>query len=262
MDNKIELYEPSTKEVELYLRLWNYMENYVNQEHALNKLFFRLCKRKDNLEDVLIKCSTLNDFYSTNIFNIHAVAKHILELIIDNQLDEGDPTVVEDIAHVRVGEIKEERFFYSFATRYCSHHQSMKFAIYDNYVDKVLRHLNKRDKFISLAANDLKCYPLYLQAIKAFQKKYGLEQYNLKQMDQYLWQLGKHFFNPYSASNDTEKNKIALKYTIEHGYDSIRPAGERNGYKYFNYYNVSNLGRKTGMPKFVKIDNNGNCIDI
>ena len=61
------------------------MENYVNQEKALNKLFFDLCRRNDNIEDILIKCSTLNDFYSTNIFDIHSVAKHILELNIDSR---------------------------------------------------------------------------------------------------------------------------------------------------------------------------------
>lgn len=44
----------------------------------------------------------------------------------------------------------------------------------------------------------VKCYPFYIEAIKAFQKKYKLEQYNLKQIDKYLWQLGKHYFNRYN----------------------------------------------------------------
>ena len=63
-------YEPSPSEVEKYIRLWNSLDNYVNQEKALDKLFFSLCQKNDTIEDVLLKCSTLNDFYSTNIFEL------------------------------------------------------------------------------------------------------------------------------------------------------------------------------------------------
>ena len=33
-------YIPSVSEVEKYLSLWNELDNYVNQENALDKLFF------------------------------------------------------------------------------------------------------------------------------------------------------------------------------------------------------------------------------
>lgn len=33
----------SVEEVEKYLDLWNQLENYVNQERALDKLFMELC---------------------------------------------------------------------------------------------------------------------------------------------------------------------------------------------------------------------------
>lgn len=35
------------------------------------------------MEDVLVKVSTLNDFYRTNIFAAYKVAKHIISLDID-----------------------------------------------------------------------------------------------------------------------------------------------------------------------------------
>lgn len=80
-------YEPSPSEVEKYIRLWDSLDNYVNQEKALDKLFFSLCQKNDTIEDVLLKCSTLNDFYSTNIFDIHAIAKHILSIAdVDKRL--------------------------------------------------------------------------------------------------------------------------------------------------------------------------------
>lgn len=79
-------YKPSEGEVEKYLNLWNSLENYVYQENALDKLFMQRCVENDNIEDILIKCSTFNDFYSTNIFDVYSVAKHILNLHIDNRL--------------------------------------------------------------------------------------------------------------------------------------------------------------------------------
>lgn len=191
-------YKPSTSEVDNYLHLWNSLDNYVNQEHALDKLFFDLCKKNDNLEDILIKCSTLNDFYSTNIFDIHSVAKHILSIRqIDNRLKSGDLSLVDEIAHVEVGKEKSQRFFYSFASKYCSHHQPLKYAIYDNYVEKVLLYFKKRDNFYKFNNTDLKDYPTFISIIHNFQKFYGLDGYSPKEIDKYLWQLGKEYYKNY-----------------------------------------------------------------
>lgn len=38
-------YEPSPSEVEKYIRLWDSLDNYVNQEKALDKLFSAYAKR-------------------------------------------------------------------------------------------------------------------------------------------------------------------------------------------------------------------------
>jgi hypothetical protein len=45
---------PTCEEVERYIQQWNSLDSYVNQEHALDKLFFRLCRKNDNIEDILI----------------------------------------------------------------------------------------------------------------------------------------------------------------------------------------------------------------
>lgn len=177
-------YIPSTEEVEKYISIWNGLENYVNQEHALDKLFFELCPQNVCIEDILLKCSSLNDFYSTNIFDVHSVAKHIFSLKIDERLKNGDISLVHDISHVRVGAKKEERVFYSFATKYCSHHQPKKFAIFDNYVEKVLWHFQKKDKFSSFKREDLKDYAIYMKAIHDFKRHYRLDDFNIKQLDQ------------------------------------------------------------------------------
>ena len=199
MNNKLpQGYVPSIKDVEWFLNYWNGLPNYFNQEKALDKLFFQLCPENKCIEDILVKCSSLNDFYSTNIFDIHTVAQHILDLKIDQRLQDGDLSLVSDIASVKVN--GKEHNFYSFATKYCSHHQPLQFAIYDSYVEKVLEELNARDHFGNFKRAGLRNYYTYMNAIHEFRQHYGLTNYNIKQLDQYLWQLGKWYFNQYGLS--------------------------------------------------------------
>jgi len=61
--------KPCKNEIDKYLRRWDSLENYTLQENALEKLFHRTYKKNTQIEDVLIKVSSLNDFYSTNIFH-------------------------------------------------------------------------------------------------------------------------------------------------------------------------------------------------
>ena len=190
-------YRPSVKDAQWFLGYWMQLPNYSNQERALDKLFHELCPENNTIEDVLIKCSSLNDFYSTNIFDIHTIAQHILSLGIDGRLKQGDLSLVDDISHVEKGNIVHT--FYSFATKYCSHHQPKLFAIYDSYVEKVLITL-KRDHFSSFKNEELRTYSVFMKTIDDFRLYYGLMQFDIKQIDQYLWQLGKWYFNQYGLS--------------------------------------------------------------
>lgn len=211
-------YIPSVKDAEWFLDYWKNSREASDQERALNKLFMDICKRNDNIEDILIKCSSLNDFYSTNIYDIHTVAQHILSLHIDDRLKAGDLSLVNDIAHVVVN--GKDHFFYSFATKYCSHHQPERYAIYDSYVEKVLLSMNKRVLYYKFKQEDLKDYETYMSVIKAFQQKFGLMQYNIKQLDQYLWQLGKWYFNQYGLTykyyNREEENPFSREDIRSH----------------------------------------------
>lgn len=191
-------YRPSVNDVEWFLNYWNKLPNYSEQENALDKLFMQLCPENKCIEDILIKCSALNDFYSTNIFDIHTLAQHIYKKKIDERLRNGDYSLVNDIANVVVNEKKH--CFYSFATKYCSHHQPERFAIYDSYVEKVLISLNKREQFANFQSKQLKDYNIYMSVIYSFRNHFGLDNYSIKKLDQYLWQLGKWYFNQYGLS--------------------------------------------------------------
>ena len=66
-EGNIDIPKPCNEEVEKYLISWTTLDNHVLQENSLDKLFIDVMPY-NKIEDVLIKCSTLTDFYSANIF--------------------------------------------------------------------------------------------------------------------------------------------------------------------------------------------------
>lgn len=183
---------PSIEQVEFYLEKWDGLENYRLQEDALNKLFFELCPSNTDIRDILLKASTLNNFYSTNIYSIYPVAKHICSLDIDSRLKAGDVTLVRDIQYLTISDTQKN--FYSFASKYCSHHNPLGYPIYDSFVDEILRYFRNRDSFSEFQDGDLKDYAKFKSILIDFRSFYGLDKYNLKQIDQYVWQIGKKYF--------------------------------------------------------------------
>lgn len=192
MNKNTTLPTPSKEQVEHYLKYLDSLENYRLQESALDKLFFETYPENKDIDDILIKVSSLNDFYSTNIFSVFPVAKHILNLNIDERLSIGDTSLVDDIADITIS--GKQKRFYSFATKYCSHHKPLDYPIYDSFVDKVLMYFRKKDQFYEFSKEDLKEYPKYKNILIAFRNYYSIDDYNLKQIDKYLWQLGKDYF--------------------------------------------------------------------
>lgn len=194
VNHKIDLVipKPSRQQLLEYLDAWNEQENYRLQEKALNQLFFELCPANKDMSDILIKASVLNDFYSTNIYSIYSVAKHIYELDIDKRLKVGDVTLVNDLKKVVIN--GSEKNFYSFATKYCSHHNPLDYPIYDRYVDKLLCYFRDTDKFSLFKNSELKNYINFKSVLLDFREFYELNEFNLKQIDRYIWQLGKKYF--------------------------------------------------------------------
>lgn len=184
--------EPTINSVELLLLRWKGLENYVYQESSLNKLFLITYPQNTDLDDVLIKVCSLNDFYSTQIFSPYNIANHIINLNIDRRLRKNDITLVNDIALIT---IKGKKYnFYSFASKYCSHHNQVVYPIYDNYVKKMLLYFRDKYEFSEFEEEDLKQYNKYKLIVHDFIDYYKLNSFSLKDIDKYLWLTGKDHF--------------------------------------------------------------------
>lgn len=187
--------EPLTPTCDLlsdYLAKWKQLENYRLQEASLGLLIQNLCPENKEIEHVLLKVSALNDFYSTNIFDTYSVARHILTKDIDDRLKTDDYSLVNDIAQISIK--NKNKNFYSFASKYCSHHKPTSYPIYDSFVEKMLLHYKSRDNFDSFDKVDLKNYGRLIKVIRNFQGFYKLDKFTLREIDIFLWLAGKDWF--------------------------------------------------------------------
>lgn len=189
---KTNIVTPDKNVIKSYLEKWKTLENYTLQESSLSLLFNKLCPKNNKIEEVLLKVSALNDFYSTNIFDTYTVSKHILNCRIDQDLKDGCKKLVNNIALVT---IKGRTInFFSFASKYCSHHRPEVYPIYDSYVEKMLMYFKKTDKFASYKKDELKTYYRFIEIIHEFKKFYKLDHFSLRDLDIYLWLAGKEYF--------------------------------------------------------------------
>lgn len=182
--------QPSKTDLQRILSTVDSDQKVSVQEQALEQLFTKTYPKNDDLLEITIKVSALNTLYSTQLHKyLFAVVDHLKNLSIDERLQAGDISLINDIIQTPLSNGKLYRC-YSFATKYCSFHRPDVYPIYDSYVDKVLVYLQDRDKFAEGMAMDNKNYESYNNAILAFRKYYKLEEYSLKQIDKYLWHLG------------------------------------------------------------------------
>ncbi len=196
--------QPNELQVRLYGKRWEKLPNYTMQEQSLNLLFTKWAKKNEKLEHILLKVSALNDFYSTRIFDTYSVANHIFDCNIDKDLKAGKKELVKKISEVPKKDKSKPRKFYSFASKYCSHHNSKSYPIYDYYVDNMLRHFRKKDKFCTFYNSELKEYKSFVEIFEKFQKHYKLSDFSLRNIDIYLWQAGKEYF---PRKKQIKKNK-------------------------------------------------------
>jgi hypothetical protein len=166
-------------------------------ESALTELLARYPCNADPTE-ILLKVVAINALYSTQIPvysqqipNVEDVAKHMLELDIDGDLNKGDPDLVERIAYIKV-DGKKQRNYFSFATKYCSWHYSEKYPIWDSNVERYLTHLQITDPGF---AKNFKIggswkYRQLRDAMDELKTHYKVESSSYKEIDSFLYYQG------------------------------------------------------------------------
>jgi len=182
--------EPTNEVIAKYQDKWKKNKPYPQREKGLDKLFQSI-PLNDNLEDVLVKVAVLNDFYSTNIMSTYDVADNILKHNFDSKINKLDYSLVDDIANVKIKGSK--KCFYSFATKYCSHHNPNTYPIFDKNVQRVLFEFNNKFHYTKkFTLKSLKSYKKFYEVINAFKDFYKLK-CSYKELDRYLWQYGKEY---------------------------------------------------------------------
>lgn len=171
-------------------------EHYAVQENATKKLF-KQYPENTNLEEVILKATVLNKFYSTSINDTFTVAKTICSIDgFDSRLANKDFTLVNEIAD-KIKKTKLKMRTYVFAAKYCAMHMPDVFAFYDKYAGISLLALNKQYHFKDFKKSNLIDYPKYIGIYKGFINAFNLKKFSLRQIDLFLWNYGK----------DIEKNK-------------------------------------------------------
>ncbi len=55
---------------------------------------------------------------------------------------------------------------------------------------------------------------------------------------------------------------IAQRYARQNNKDTVRRAGERDGYAYFHVFSQETCGHKLGLQQFIRISNKGDITNI
>ncbi len=163
-------------------------------DEALAKLFMAFSENSD-LSHILLKVVALNSIYATNISlhtanftRIEKMARHIYEMNIDAFLANDDLRVVDLIANARLDDKNSK--YYSFASKYCSWQKPSSFPIYDSRARELLCKYKKQDRFYSFNSNDVYCingYRKYYDIVFAFRKHHGLDSFDFKKIDKFLY---------------------------------------------------------------------------
>lgn len=167
---------------------------YPRQEKLLKKLFSKLPNNK-KLRNVLLKVSKLNCYYSTRIHDIYPVVQHIVNITtFDERIRKSKPDakLVKNLYWNRTSSGKKR--LYSFATKYCSFHNPNVYPIFDRCVVDALSAINKKFNFADFTKTGLhkdKDYEEYCKIYKKFISRFKLKGLTYKQIDHYLWHLGK-----------------------------------------------------------------------
>ena len=201
--------------------LWE-KDGHETVDEFLRKLFPGDCLSNDGKDNtlkdtdkILIQICALDKFYNTQTPSkfLIPLAKKIRDSNFNERIESDciDLELVNDIAEKVVAKDGETRRNNSLATKYCGFHCPDFYPIYDSFVGQMLLAFNKEPEHKCFYDSCKSCgltdalasenasewvsenYEKYCGLIEKFRECYKLdkEEFSLKDIDKYLWQVGK-----------------------------------------------------------------------
>jgi hypothetical protein len=189
----MKLNRPTIGEIKKYAAAFD--KNGAGASYRAIKKLIHCFPKNNELEIILLKATTINALYNTNIKSVLPVAKKIQQLKIDEKIHGGSPSekIVHEIALVK--NKGKKRNNYSFATKYCHFHNESFYPIYDSYVKKLLKAYNKADGFYT-GKPDFRNFSEFRAVLGKFRKHYKISEQKISwpTLDKFLWRYGKEMF--------------------------------------------------------------------
>jgi hypothetical protein len=164
------------KEFDIVLK--KYMDIFAGQEmyfinDVRNLELFKLNPSNKTEEDIRIKISTINDDMEIRqLPDINDMIAHILKLNIDDRLQRGDLSLVEDIANITAN--GKSYHFLHFASVYCNFHRPDIYPIYSEQHFDFYREYIKAN-ILKLDPDKLNNYAVFSTALDEFITRLGVK---------------------------------------------------------------------------------------
>ena len=148
-------------------------------------------KKNITLDQIYKKVVLLNSLYSTNIFATFNVSLKIYKIQnFINRVKQGDISLINEIRRHRISGQKKN--FYSFATKYCHHHNPGAFPIYDSLVVKALLFFLNKEETKEYVWKKMKEYKYFKASMDDLAELWKLpKSYKYEKLDKFLWEYGK-----------------------------------------------------------------------
>ena len=174
--------EPCPKVVQFYIDAFNFV--YQGDEQKIINAF-RLSDSVDR------RIYSINAYYHSRVprEKMTKVIENITNL--DSMIAAGKAEAVERIADC------DSKNYFSFATKYCSFAEPELYPIFDSLCTKALGTFYEEKHFYDGVINfeyirKERRYENYREIVKSFRAKYSLEMFSYKEIDQFLWLMGKN----------------------------------------------------------------------
>ena len=239
-----------------------YSKFFADRDRILERLF-RASSNAD-FDAVYLKCTVLNDFYSTRIPSdeLAKIAKNIVKnhVQIDAWLAAGDDAVIGDICKYGT------RSNYSFATKYANWHNHLDFPIYDSFVRELLYCLNQcAIPELLKSKGSLKEYACLRAVLKKVVDQYnltfckdanGIDMINYKLLDKFLWALSNFVVFSKPKSEFIIGNYTIIEYKngsvrifengdiVENTLGTLREIASMVNFQYDQKWNTRQFGHK------------------